>query len=93
MGTIVIVLALTVMVILVALLGVLAVLRAGIRRQERAACFTCHPPGLSTAIARRVLGLYARGPGCVEGCHQASCTPGPIPNGPSPLPAQKESAT
>jgi hypothetical protein len=93
MATIVIVLSLTALVILAALLGVLAVLRAGIRHQERAACFTCHPPGLSTAIARRVLGLYARGPGCAAGCHQPSCTPNPISNRPSPRPAQKEPAT
>lgn len=81
MGTIVLGLTLTVIVILVALLGVLAILRAGIRRQERAACFTCHPPGLSTAIARRVLDLYARGPGYTEKCHQADCRPDPIPSG------------
>jgi hypothetical protein len=40
----------------------LAVLRAGIRRQERAGCLGCRPPGLSTAIASRVAGLYVRQP-------------------------------
>ena len=40
----------------------LAVLRAGIRRQERARCLTCEPPGLSAALARRLLGgVYVRG--------------------------------
>jgi hypothetical protein len=41
----------------------LAVLRAGIRQQERAACLTCQPPGLCAALARRLLGLYAQLPG------------------------------
>ena len=41
----------------------LAVLRAGIRRQERARCLTCEPPGLSAALTRRLVGgLYVRGP-------------------------------
>jgi hypothetical protein len=38
----------------------LAVLRAGIRQQERAACLTCQPPGMCAALARRVFGLYAQ---------------------------------
>ena len=33
----------------------LAILRAGIRSQERAACFACQPPGLCAAISRRLL--------------------------------------
>ena len=37
----------------------LAVLRAGVWRQERAASLACRPRGLSAAIARRVFGLYA----------------------------------
>ena len=40
----------------------LAVLRAGIRRQHRASSLTCQPPSLSASVARRVLGLYARTP-------------------------------
>lgn len=40
----------------------LALLRAGIRRQERAASLASQPHGLSAAIARRVLGLYASKP-------------------------------
>ena len=39
----------------------LAVLRAGIRRQERAS-LACRPPGLSAALTRRLVGgLYVRG--------------------------------
>ena len=40
----------------------LAILRAGIWRQERAASLTSRPRGLSTAIARRVFGLYTHLP-------------------------------
>jgi hypothetical protein len=40
----------------------LAVLRAGVWRQERAASLTSRPRGLSTAIARHVFGLYAHLP-------------------------------
>jgi hypothetical protein len=40
----------------------LAVLRAGIRRQHRAASLTCQPPSVSAALTRRVVGLYARKP-------------------------------
>ena len=91
MRTIVIGLTLTVIATCVALFIVLAVLRAGIRRQERAACFTCQPAGLSTAIARRVLSLHTRTP--AHECHQADCRPAPIPNGPSPVPAKKGPAS
>ena len=54
----------------------LAVLRAGIRQQERAACLTCHPPGLCAALARQLLGLYAQ-PGD-DGQHGESPL---VPNG------------
>jgi hypothetical protein len=37
----------------------LAVLRAGIRHQDRASSLTSRPPGFSAALARRVLGLHA----------------------------------
>jgi hypothetical protein len=37
----------------------LAVLRAGVWRQEHAASLACRPRGLSAAIARSVFGLYA----------------------------------
>ncbi len=40
----------------------LAVLRAGVWRQEHAASLACRPRGLSAAIARRVFGLYAHLP-------------------------------
>ena len=40
----------------------LAVLRAGMWRQERAASLACRPRGLSAALARRVFGLYAHLP-------------------------------
>lgn len=53
------VLAVTVMTIFVVLL---AVLRAGVWRQERTASLTSRPRGLSAAIARRVFGLYAHLP-------------------------------
>ena len=52
-------LALAVIVVFVTLL---AVLRAGIRRQHRATSLTCQPPSLTASVARRVLGLYARTP-------------------------------
>jgi len=53
----------------------LAVLRAGIRRQHRAASLTCHPPGLSARLARRVLGLYARTPDTADRCGPAHREP------------------
>ena len=40
----------------------LAVLRAGIRRQERCRCLTCHPPSLAAALTRRLLSLYVQRP-------------------------------
>ena len=48
--------------VIIAFVVPLAVLRAGIWRQERAASLTCRPRGLSAAIARRVFGLYAHLP-------------------------------
>jgi len=53
----------------------LAILRAGIRNQERAACFACQPPGLCAAISRRLLGLSAREPTCAGWCQQATTPP------------------
>lgn len=46
-----------------ALVTMLALLAAGIWRQERAATFAREPAGLCAALARRVLGLYVRLPG------------------------------
>lgn len=40
----------------------LAIVSAGIHRQERAACLASRPPGICAAVARRVLGLYAVNP-------------------------------
>ncbi len=40
----------------------LAILRAGIRRQHRAASLTSQPHSVSAALTRRVVGLYARKP-------------------------------
>jgi heme A synthase len=59
----------------------LALLTAGIRRQERAASLASEPRGLSAAIARRVLGLYASAPAepgdpAVTGCPDRLITGG-----------------
>jgi hypothetical protein len=55
----------------------LAVLRAGIRRQEQARCLTCEPPGLSAALTRRLVGgLYVRGPISEAGDAFQACQPG-----------------
>jgi hypothetical protein len=59
MGIILTALALTVIITLVTLL---ALLRIGIRRLERAGCLACQPPGLSTALTRHMAGLYVRQP-------------------------------
>ena len=48
--------------VIIALVVLLAVLRAGIRQQERAGSLTRRPRRLSAAISRRVCGLYARLP-------------------------------
>jgi hypothetical protein len=40
----------------------LAVLRAGIRRQEHTGCLACQPHGLSANLTRHVVGLYVREP-------------------------------
>jgi hypothetical protein len=77
MATIVIGLALLV----IAIFAIpLAVLRAGIRRQERAACFACQPPGLCAAISRRLLGLSARKATCAGWCQQADTPPSLVPD-------------
>ena len=48
--------------LLTAAVTLLALLRAGIRRQERATSLASEPHGLSAAVARRVLGLYTSQP-------------------------------
>jgi hypothetical protein len=50
------------LVLIIVIVLPLIVLRAGIRRQDRGS-LTRRPPGLSAAIARRVLGLHASLPG------------------------------
>ena len=59
MGIILTGLAVTVIIALVALL---ILVRVGIRRQERAGCLACQPPGLSTGLARHLAGLYVSQP-------------------------------
>ena len=59
--------------LLAATVILLALLRAGIRRQERATSLASEPRGLSAAIARRVLGLYASQPTEIGNPEVASC--------------------
>jgi hypothetical protein len=42
--------------------ALLAILRAGIRRQERCRCLTCQPPTLAAAITRRIVGMHVQRP-------------------------------
>ncbi len=51
----------------------LAILRAGIRRQHRAASLTCEPRSVSAALTRRAVGLYARKPGTNDRPDQMAC--------------------
>ena len=50
------------LIVIIAIVLLLAVLRAGIRQQERAGSLTRRPRGLSAAIARRLCCLHARLP-------------------------------
>ena len=50
------------LVLIIIIVLPLALLRAGIRRQDRGS-LTRRPPGLSASLARRVLGLHASLPG------------------------------
>jgi hypothetical protein len=63
---------------LVALL--LVVLRAGIRRLDQADSLTCRPPGISTALARRILGLYAHLPPTADPYDHEHSAPRTLPN-------------
>jgi hypothetical protein len=92
MRTIIIDLALVLGAMFAALIAVLAILRSGIRRQEHTGCLTCRPAGLSTAIARRVLGLYASKPGASDTCVRPDGTATAAPDGHSPVPVPEESA-
>jgi hypothetical protein len=51
----------------------LAVLRAGIRRQHRAASLTSQPRSISAALTRRAVGLYARKPDSNDRPDQMAC--------------------
>jgi hypothetical protein len=42
--------------------ALLAIVRAGIRRQERCRCLTCQPPTLAAAITRRLTGMQVQRP-------------------------------
>jgi hypothetical protein len=43
-------------------LALLAIVRAGIRRQERCRCLTCRPPDLAAALTRRLLRMEVQRP-------------------------------
>ena len=88
MRTIITDLALILGAFFAAVLAMLAILRAGIRRQEHTGCLTCRPASLNTAIARHVLGLYARKPGATDTCIR----PAAPPDATSPSPVPEESA-
>jgi cytochrome c553 len=62
MRTILIGLTLATIIVLFVLVALLVIMRAGIHHQERAACLICHPRGLSTAIARRVVRMDFQAP-------------------------------
>ena len=51
----------------------LAILRAGIRRQHRAASLTGQPRSISATLTRRAVGLYARKPGSNDRPDQTAC--------------------
>jgi hypothetical protein len=91
MRTILIDLALILGAFFAAVIAVLAILRAGIRSQERTGCLTCRPASLNTAIARHVLGLYARKPGTAT-CIRPADKPAAPPEAPLPSPVPEESA-
>jgi hypothetical protein len=74
------------------LIALLAILRAGIRRQEHTGCLTCRPASLNTAIARHVLGLYARKPGTADTCIRPAGTPAAGPGGHPSAAVPEESA-
>jgi hypothetical protein len=93
MRTILIGLAVVVIIILLALLALLVIMRAGIRHQERAACLICHPPGLSTAIARRVVRLHSQAPDFAHECRHTYRGPAAVANDQPRLSTKKEAAS
>lgn len=54
----------------------LILVRAGIRRQERAASLTSKPHGLAAALTRRVLDLHASPPGTSRQRHNEGADAG-----------------
>jgi hypothetical protein len=92
MRTIILDLALILGAFFAAMIAVLAILRAGIRRQERTGCLTCRPASLNTAIARHVLGLYARKPGTSDTCIRSAGVPAADLAGHSPAAVPEEPA-
>jgi hypothetical protein len=91
MRTILIGLALVTIIALLILVALLAVMRAGIRHQERAACLICHPPGLTATIARHLLRMQFRASDHTHECRHANRGPASIPNRQPNLPAKKGS--
>ena len=92
MRTIITDLALILGAFFAAVIAALAILRAGIRRQEHTGCLTCRPASVNTAIARHVLGLYASKPGTTDTCIRPAGEPATPPDGTSPSPVPEESA-
>jgi hypothetical protein len=80
MRTIIIGLTLATIIVLFVLVALLVVMRAGIHRQERAACLICRPPGLAAAIARHLLRMRFRAPEYVHEYRHAHRGPAPIGN-------------
>jgi hypothetical protein len=93
MRTVIIGLTLAVIVILLTLLALLVIIRAGIRRQERGACLICHPPGLTAAITRRMLNMNFRAPEHTHECRHAYRGPDALANEQPCLSAKKGSTS
>jgi hypothetical protein len=55
-------------------LALLAIVRAGIRRQERCRCLTCRPPDLAAALTRRLLRMQVQRP-FPGACHDPQIHP------------------
>jgi hypothetical protein len=93
MRTIFIGLTFATIVALLVLVALLVVMRAGIRRQERAACLICHPPGLTATVTRHLLRMQFRAPDQVHESRHGYRSLGPIRNHPAHLSAKKGSAS
>jgi hypothetical protein len=93
MRTAIIGLSFAVIVVLLTLLALLVIIRAGIRRQERGACLICHAPGLTAAIARRMLNMDFRAPEHTHECRHTYRRPDPVANQQPRLSAKKGSAS